>query len=161
MLSQIFIELSNTRNPTFITFRSVRWYVHTGQYMSSLILFFPVFIEYLINIFSFSVFILYQYEQKFNPLMHNVPKWSACSKWLGMCGHFLWIAPYKKIKGVWSWFYSSGGSKKLWAWTFIHTSWSLQCVWRSLVFKILGWSYFWSLCLRMFEKDLQLKLPPC
>ena len=115
MLSQIFIELSNTRNPTFITFRSVRWYVHTGQYMSSLILFFPVFIEYLINIFSFSVFILYQYEQKFNPLMHNVPKWSACSKWLGMCGHFLWIAPYKKIKGVWSWFYSSGGSKKLWA----------------------------------------------
>ena len=26
------------------------------------------------------------------------------------------------IKGVWSWLYSSGGSKELWAWTFIHSS---------------------------------------
>ena len=27
---------------------------------------------------------------------------------------------------IWSWLYSSGGSKELWAWTFLHISWTLQ-----------------------------------
>ena len=30
------------------------------------------------------------------------------------------------VKVIWSWLYSSGGSKELWAWTFLHTSWTLQ-----------------------------------
>ena len=38
------------------------------------------------------------------------------------------------IKGIWSRLYSSVRSKELWTWTFINTSWTLQYVWRSLVF---------------------------
>ena len=30
------------------------------------------------------------------------------------------------IKGIWSWMYFRGGSKELWDWTFLHTSWTLQ-----------------------------------
>ena len=41
----------------------------------------------------------------------------------------------------------SGGSKRLWKWNFIHTSWPVQCVWRSLVLQVIGMSYVWSLYL--------------
>ena len=46
---------------------------------------------------------------------------------------------------------------ELWAWHFIHTSWTLQCVCRSLIFQILERSHWWSLNLRMFGKGLQVK----
>ena len=38
------------------------------------------------------------------------------------------------------------------AWTFIHTSWTLQCVWTSLVFQITGRCHWWSLHLRTLGK---------
>ena len=38
---------------------------------------------------------------------------------------------------IWSWFYSSGGSKKLWAWIFIHTSWTLRVSERVLFSRLL------------------------
>ena len=39
------------------------------------------------------------------------------------------------IKGIWSWLYSSGGSKELWAWIFINTSWTLQYVSEGVFFS--------------------------
>ena len=42
-----------------------------------------------------------------------------------------WLESHNKswfIQDVWSGLYSTGGSKELWAWTFIHTSWNLQYV---------------------------------
>ena len=51
------------------------------------------------------------------------------------------------VKGVWSWFYSSSGSKELWAQTF------LQC----LVFQIVGGFLHWPPYLKMLGKGLQLK----
>ena len=56
---------------------------------------------------------------------------------------------------IWPWLYFSGGSTKLWAWTVIHTSQTLQCVWRGLVFQIVGRSHRWFLCLRMLGKGIQ------
>ena len=54
---------------------------------------------------------------------------------------------------------SGPGSKELWTWTFIHTSWTLQYVSeRVFVFQIVGRSHRWSLYLRMLEKGLQLKI---
>ena len=41
-----------------------------------------------------------------------------------------------------------------WAWTFIHTSWTLQ---KSLVFQTVGRSHRWSLYFRMLRKGLRLK----
>ena len=39
---------------------------------------------------------------------------------------------------VWSWLYANGGSEELWAWTFIHTSWTLQYVpWGVLFSRLL------------------------
>ena len=35
------------------------------------------------------------------------------------------------------WLYSSGGSKELWTWTFIHTSWTLQYVSEAILFSRL------------------------
>ena len=58
------------------------------------------------------------------------------------------------IKDICSWLYSSGGSKELWAWTFIHTS----CVWKILVFQIIGRSHQWFLYLTILGKGLQLRL---
>ena len=49
--------------------------------------------------------------------------------------------------------------KKLWAWTFLLTSWTLQLnksVWRSLVFQIVGRFQRWSLYLKMFWKSLKI-----
>ena len=62
------------------------------------------------------------------------------------------------IKAIWFWLYSSGGSKELWVWTFIHTSWTFQCVPKSLVFQIVGRSHWWSLYLRMLGKGLLPKI---
>ena len=40
--------------------------------------------------------------------------------------------------------------------TLVHTSWTI-CVWRSLVFQIVGRSHWWSLYLSMLQSGLQLK----
>ena len=63
------------------------------------------------------------------------------------------------IKSLWSWVYSSDGSKELWAWPFRHTT-SLElnfsvCVWKTFVFQIVGSSHWWYLYLRMLGKRLQ------
>ena len=52
---------------------------------------------------------------------------------------------------------SSGGSKELWSWNFIHTSWALQYLSESLVFQIVGSSHWWSLYLRMLGQGLLVK----
>ena len=53
---------------------------------------------------------------------------------------------------------SSGGSEELWAWAFIHISWTLQCLSEGILFsKIIGRSCLWSLYLRLFGRGLQLK----
>ena len=59
---------------------------------------------------------------------------------------------------IWSWLYSSRGSKELRAWTFLHNMLnSSVSVWRALVFQIVGRFHWWSLYLRMLGKSLQLK----
>ena len=68
----------------------------------------------------------------------------------------------KVIKGVWSWLYSSGGSKELWVWTFINTSWTLQYASEGVLFsRLLEGLIGRSLYLRMLGKGLQLKPSPC
>ena len=77
--------------------------------------------------------------------------------------HNIYITPkmVKKIimnKGIWSWLYSSDGSKELWAWSFIHTYLNSSiCVWKSPVFQIVERFHCWSLCLRMLGKRILLK----
>ena len=41
------------------------------------------------------------------------------------------------VKGIWSWLYSNSGSKRLWAWTFLYTSWTLQYVSEGVLFSRL------------------------
>ena len=41
------------------------------------------------------------------------------------------------VKGIWSWLYSSGSSKELQAWAFLHTSWTLQYVSERVLFSRL------------------------
>ena len=54
----------------------------------------------------------------------------SCNSHVGYKGHnHLWF-----IKGVQSWLYSSGGFKEVWAWIFIHTSWTLQYASKGILF---------------------------
>ena len=54
--------------------------------------------------------------------------------------HNIFITP-KMVKKVitdlnsWSWLQSSGGSKELWTWAFIHTSWTLQYTTEKVLFS--------------------------
>ena len=41
------------------------------------------------------------------------------------------------VKGIRSWFYSCGGSEEMWAWAFIHASWTLQYVFEGILFSRL------------------------
>ena len=44
--------------------------------------------------------------------------------WKDSSTHMHGLAVY--VKAIWSWLYSSGGSKELWAGTFLHISWTPQ-----------------------------------
>ena len=53
---------------------------------------------------------------------------------------------------------ASDGSEELWAWTFIHTSWTLRYVSERVVFQIAGSFSRWSLYLRMLGKGSLLSV---
>ena len=71
-----------------------------------------------------------------------------CNSQVSQKGHNqLWL-----IKGIWSWLYPSGDSKKQWVWTFKHIGSTLHYVsWSNLVSQIVRRSLR-SLYLRMLER---------
>ena len=82
-----------------------------------------------------------------NPKLHQIHVTSQLAK-----GHNqLWF-----VKNIWSWLYSCGDSGELWAWTFIHTSWTLQYMSEGILFFIVGRSHL-PLYLRMLARGLWLK----
>ena len=84
---------------------------------------------FLINNLDDSGISLSVFPSEFNLKLHNI---SVTLKIVKKCCNEPWF-----IKGVRSWLYSSGGSKELWASTFIHTSWSLQYIFERVLFFIL------------------------
>ena len=67
------------------------------------------------------------FHSRTNLKLHNI---SVTSKFVKK------VTNNKLVKDIWFWWYPSGGSEELWAWTFLKTSWFLQYVRRNLVFQI-------------------------